>query len=191
LQPPFTGRLLLLRPSGHSIDSKRRGKGVFRRTFSQRCCLSFAFALLMLSLVAAAEAQQATGLIKETPEGEKWLAENYPPAELVRPNLLSVARLNSERLEQGLPMLSFEQMGDIALFGSEAVPGVGAPEGTAVPGDAPGVPQVVDNSELDAFPPIRSQGGIGSCTTWAVTYYQFTFETAMSRGWKPKTDGND
>ena len=31
------------------------------------------------------------------------------------------------------------------------------------------------NSDSIYFPPIGDQGGIGSCTAWATTYYQFTY----------------
>ncbi len=34
----------------------------------------------------------------------------------------------------------------------------------------------IDLSTSDYFPEIGSQGGIGSCTAWASTYYQFTYE---------------
>lgn len=36
-------------------------------------------------------------------------------------------------------------------------------------------PSRVDLSEEDAFPPIANQGGLGSCATFATTYYQFTY----------------
>ena len=42
-------------------------------------------------------------------------------------------------------------------------------------------PSRVDLSEDDAFPPIANQGGLGSCTTFATTYYQFTYAVNSDR----------
>lgn len=42
--------------------------------------------------------------------------------------------------------------------------------------DASQLPPSVDLSTSVYFPEIGDQGGIGSCTAWATTYYQFTYE---------------
>ncbi|MEW6517636.1 MAG: hypothetical protein AB1439_12120 [candidate division FCPU426 bacterium] len=52
------------------------------------------------------------------------------------------------------------------------------------------LPPEVDNSLLDAFPPIRSQVG-GSCQSWCTTYYQMTYMTALVKGWNAKTGTDD
>ena len=33
----------------------------------------------------------------------------------------------------------------------------------------------MDNSQSKYFPPIKSQGSVGSCVAWAETYYQFSY----------------
>lgn len=38
------------------------------------------------------------------------------------------------------------------------------------------VPSSCDNSDSPYFPEITSQGGVGACTAYATTYYQFTYE---------------
>jgi hypothetical protein len=45
------------------------------------------------------------------------------------------------------------------------------------------LPPVVDNSQLPYFPPIRSQGELGSCASFSTTYYTMTHMTALARGW--------
>lgn len=50
------------------------------------------------------------------------------------------------------------------------------------------LPKSVDLSLSDYFPCIRSQGQIGSCTAWASTYYQFTYEVAKLNSWNAKND---
>ena len=41
---------------------------------------------------------------------------------------------------------------------------------------ATNIPSAVDLSTSKYFPKIGSQGYIGSCASWATTYYQFTYE---------------
>ena len=43
------------------------------------------------------------------------------------------------------------------------------------------LPEKVDNSASEYFPVIGNQGGIGSCTCWAMVYYQFTYTYNRSR----------
>ena len=44
----------------------------------------------------------------------------------------------------------------------------------ALDGDSD-LPSKVDNSQSKYFPPIKSQGRVGSCVAWAETYYQFSY----------------
>ena len=44
----------------------------------------------------------------------------------------------------------------------------------ALDGDSD-LPSKVDNSQSEYFPPIKSQGSVGSCVAWAETYYQFSY----------------
>ncbi len=46
------------------------------------------------------------------------------------------------------------------------------------------LPSKVDNSDSEYFPEVDSQGSIGSCTAWALVYYQFTYEMNKSMGRK-------
>lgn len=38
------------------------------------------------------------------------------------------------------------------------------------------LPEIVDNSQSKYFPEVGNQGSMGSCVSWAQTYYQFTYE---------------
>jgi PKD repeat protein len=106
----------------------------------------------------------------------------------VRPSRLAIDRKNKENKEQGLP---------------EVDPGRGAKHGeetdihdanaaTVEPGaddlEALGAtsPTTVDNSLLPSFPPIGYQYE-GSCVGFAITYYQFSHETGLARGFNNKT----
>lgn len=72
--------------------------------------------------------------------------------------------------------------GDVALYA--------APSSETVALAAGELPRAVDNSELPAFPEIRSQGGIGSCMSFATAYYQYTHEVGLLAGWNNK-NSND
>ena len=45
------------------------------------------------------------------------------------------------------------------------------------------LPSSLDLSDSVYFPPIDNQGGVKSCTSWATTYYQFTYQVARMNGW--------
>ena len=50
------------------------------------------------------------------------------------------------------------------------------PDNQIVPFAAASLPSSVDLSTSPCFPPIGNQGSIGSCTAWASTYYQYSYE---------------
>ncbi|MBN1897348.1 MAG: chitobiase/beta-hexosaminidase C-terminal domain-containing protein [Spirochaetes bacterium] len=54
-----------------------------------------------------------------------------------------------------------------------------------------GLPSYVDNSTLQYFPPIRTQGSIGSCACFSTTYYQMTHMVGLLRGWDNKNGDNN
>ncbi|MCY1015825.1 Calx-beta domain-containing protein [Pyxidicoccus sp. MSG2] len=89
--------------------------------------------------------------------------------------------MNELRRARGERALS---MSTAAAVGEEVLgPGLRAPSGVA---SFAVLPSHVDNSVLDFFPPIRSQGSIGSCTAWATTYYQLSHTVALMYGWDAK-----
>lgn len=127
----------------------------------------------------------ATGLKDPTAAQEEWMRKNFPVIEKIRLNSLALERINAEREARGLTRLSGSDLGVAPLgleaaFGSEAVSISPAVTFSLDPYSV--LPSSVDNSLSSAFPPIRSQGSIGSCVAWATTYYQFTYETNLARG---------
>jgi hypothetical protein len=102
-----------------------------------------------------------------TPEEQAYLDEHVVEVTTVKPNALSVARALAEGFR----------------VGSASADG-------AQPRPAP-LPSAVDNSLLEYFPPIRSQGGQGSCTCWAACYYYGTFTQARDAGVDVSGGNND
>ncbi|MEJ5291999.1 MAG: PKD domain-containing protein [Candidatus Methanosuratincola sp.] len=126
----------------------------------------------------------ATGLKDPTADQEWWMKENFPVIERIRLNSLALERINAERAARGLAVLSGSDLGAVPL-GSEMVLASESALSTEfglLSDPYALLPSKVDNSLSPAFPPIRSQGAIGSCVAWATTYYQFTYETNLIRG---------
>jgi len=118
------------------------------------------------------------------------LNKYFPVIKKIRLNEIAFKRINAERAAKGQGQLSKAGL-DIAPLGQEAVFSATADAGASASGTGDtGLPGSVDNSALPAFPPIRSQGSIASCTAWATTYYQYTYETNLARG-RTASDGNN
>jgi len=146
--------------------------------------------LLALLVPAAVSAQPtgagseflfATGLNRPTAAQTDWMKKNMPVVQKIKLNSIALDRINAERQKKGLKNLSENDV-DVAPVGEESVFATsgGTSEETTTT-TASTLPGTVDNSLSSAFPPIRSQGGIGSCAAWATTYYQFTYENNLAR----------
>ncbi len=73
--------------------------------------------------------------------------------------------------------------------GTGALPREGKPQYTALDDKwnrSGELPDAVDLSETQYFPPIGDQGAVGSCVAWATTYYQFTYQVAQMKEWDAK-----
>ncbi len=141
----------------------------------------------------------ATGLKQPTKEDLEWMKENMIEVKKVLPNEIGLQRANKVRAEKGLKALG---KGKSVPKGQEVVPmstnlsaaasdsSISAATGIEAL-DITSLPTYVDNSQLQYFPPIRSQGGLGSCASFSTTYYQATYMTAMARGWNVKDDNDN
>ena len=117
----------------------------------------------------------ATGLILPTPEQEAAFKASHFKVIQIRPNQLALSRVNEHRRARGLPPLAEDLA---APRGREIVAVSGAGEAAIQSqayelqsGDLP----PVDNSKASHFPPIKTQGNLGSCACFATTYYQLTY----------------
>ncbi len=148
-----------------------------------------------ISLPASAdEDPHATGLRPPSVEQQAWDRAHMVVPQRIRLNPLGLTRVNARRSEKGLGRLA-PAAADISSFGDEVV---GTPEdhlrldglATESVSAAGSLPAAVDNSALKYFPPIRSQGSIGSCAQWAGMYYCFTHMNALARDWDAKNGGD-
>jgi C1A family cysteine protease/PKD repeat protein len=142
--------------------------------------LSFIAPLGAVLIICTAAFAQDTGLdhpagAKEPNEAQKQEMQ-LRQVKGVRANKVAIDRVNLERARKGLAPIP--TAGAAALGADELVTATSGTSGPVVGA----TPATVDNSTNAAFPPVGNQGGVGSCTCWATTYYQFSYETAFARG---------
>ena len=145
--------------------------------------------LLVLALAGPAgpqdgtEPPRATGLIPLTADQLERIAAEWPRVTRVGLNALGFERINKVREEKGKPALDALSIRPVG----EEVEGVLAAREASVLGAASNLelmgdlPVFVDNSLLRFFPPIRNQGSLGSCASFASTYVQMSYMTAFQR----------
>jgi len=129
---------------------------------------------------------QATGLILMTPEEVEAFRSTHPKVEKVLPNDIALERVNKARAKKGLPSLleagTVPRGKEIVSSDSRGVSGVDPLFSASL---------FVDNSTLPCFPVIRNQSPLGSCTTFATTYYQLTHMVGLIRTkWNNKNEDN-
>jgi C1A family cysteine protease len=125
-----------------------------------------------------------TGLIPHNADEIGQILTTWPRVEKVDLNWLGLERVNKVRTKKGKSRLAADL---IKPVGQDVVTSVGASGAvlrTSGLGDEPlgDLPVFLDNSDLIYFPPVRSQGSLGSCASFATTYYQFSYMTALERG---------
>lgn len=143
----------------------------------------------------ATQPVQATGLRPPTAAERVWMDRNLPVTRRVLPNALGLERINRHLRAKGQP----EVRAATVPVGSE-------PQSTGRAGIAGGMdlstaatkgavqatlPSAVDNSTLPSFPPVRSQGSIGSCAAFSTTYYAGTHMTGLARGWNNRDNADN
>lgn len=150
---------------------------------------------LFLSLPSFAdEDPHATGLRLPSPEHRSWERSHMIIPQRIKLNALGVSRINAERSRDGKEPLSLPAA-EVAPIGGEIEGATEEQNEIRPPPTGPAaapaaLPSAVDNSVLKYFPPIRSQGSIGSCAQWAGMYYCFTHMNALARDVDAKNGGD-
>jgi hypothetical protein len=126
----------------------------------------------------------ATGLTPPTEGDRRWMEKNLVRVGAVRFNELGLRRALAGTDATHLPRLPAP-----VPYGEEVVAAGATVQADPEP-DLP-LPDAVDNSLLPAFPPIRSQGSLGSCACFASTYYLMTHMTCLVRGCDAKNAPTD
>ncbi len=146
--------------------------------------------ILGLALAGVPRAQEsrvdgprATGLIPLDAAQIEEIVANWPRIARVGVNRLGFDRVNEVRAAKGKPPLDPLSVAPIGREVESALAGKAASIQTAAANAvlAGDMPVSVDNSKLRFFPPIRNQGSLGSCASFASTYVQLSYMTAFQR----------
>ncbi len=193
-----------MRTSFASFARRSRAEGPSRHQAQHQGAL----ALLAIAATAActalagqpnAPAYEENDLLFKAPDGEvvgtgakrpnaeqwAWGEQHMLKARRVKLNALGLARVNQHRQAREQEPLDASQV-EVAPLGAEAQ-STSANESSSAPGE---LPASVDNSALPYFPPIRSQGSLGSCAQFSAVYYTLTDMTALARNWDAKAGGD-
>ena len=138
-----------------------------------------------------------TGLIRPTEEARTNELKTLLKVKKVHLNKLGFERVNTHRVKKGMFKLekntSVPISGEIeAVVGETEMPAAAADSNLSVADSLPpgSLPSYIDNSQLKYFPPIRSQGSLGSCASWAGAYYAMTHMYAFARDLDAKNGGD-
>jgi len=142
----------------------------------------------------------STGLKPPTKDDIAWMDKNMLKTKHVKLNSLGLDRVNKEREKNNLKKIDKEKA---VRTGEETTSNVGVDVDSLTPES---IPPIVDNSGIitltdpnnnnatytnQFFPPIRSQGGQGSCAAFSTTYYQFSHMIALDRNWSENNSDNE
>lgn len=131
---------------------------------------------------------QGKGLIPFSDDQERQFRKEHKKIQKINLNQVGWQRVNDERKKKGYYQLGPEFIApkekDIEAYfveeGLSASPtstsGAGSTEALGV------MPAYVDNSKTQWFPPIRSQGSLASCVSFASTYTQLSYMVAFQKG---------
>lgn len=166
--------------------------------------MGLVLSLIVPAALAEVPAQELprTGLLPPSAEDLAWARKHLIIGRSVKLNALGLERINAAAAATGKPVISAAGL-NVVPFGSE-VEGLteeqeaaAAPTPTGKVGTADAtspvvplaLPAAVDNSLLNAFPPIGNQGGLNSCVPFSVTYYTLTHMVSLANGINAKAGG--
>lgn len=151
---------------------------------------SATLSMILGCLAAVAAGAEATGCRPPTPDERAWMDAHLIEVEAVALNRTALERVDAERLARGLPPVALAPVADGAEVRGRTVQARGGARALAPAPLAAALPVAVDNSTANAFPPVASQGSIGSCACFSTTYYTMTYMVARARGLDAKGGGS-
>ena len=153
--------------------------------------IMFLMMLILLGTRAQAAGHPATGLEDTDEEQFRKFINSIPEITKVHLNEEAIRAIREYEKENNLEMQELEcvKKGDEMEF-AENPTKVQSQENEDFKKLPYLIPTYHDVSIKDTFPPIKNQGKSGSCTAWAMGYYQMTNNLANIRGENAKTDSS-
>ena len=155
---------------------------------------SLVTALMLACAVPLASAvEHRTGYLPPTAAEKAWADANMIKVTSVLPNRLALQRVAAEQQNRtgfAAPITAVAADDGTEIMGVKGAAAAAPATNKLTASASMAYPRVVDNSAEAWFPPISSQGGLGSCASFSTTYYTMTSQVARLRGWNVKTDNN-
>ncbi|MFA5675586.1 MAG: C1 family peptidase [Christensenellales bacterium] len=131
--------------------------------------------------------QRRTGLVAPSERARELFEEHATAIGKILPNSEGLARINQARAEKGFsPFSSAYAAADGDEFISADAAGKENNKYLTILDNYSEIlgslPAAVDLSQTNYFPAVGDQGYIGSCASFATTYYAATYQTARKRG---------
>ncbi len=154
------------------------------------------FLIFFMGSISTAQAKEKqprfTGLPEMTAEELAWQNKHLLKVKKIKLNRLGMKRINKWRRGKGKRAFRSNEV-TLSVTGREMETAL---DENAVTDSSLSVPQAdfpgsVDNSQLQYFPPIRSQGSLGSCGSFSGAYYTMTYMLAKAKGFDAKNGGDD
>ncbi|WP_300455366.1 PKD domain-containing protein [Desulfobacula sp.] len=132
-----------------------------------------------------------TGLPELTKEELQWQNKHMLKVKKVKLNKIGLERVNQGRAKKGKGKIDEREV-DVVGIGSELEVVTGAASSIDLSSALPSAdyPGYVDNSQLQYFPPIRTQGSLNSCGVFSGTYYTMTHMYALTNNLDAKNGGD-
>ena len=153
---------------------------------SQKIFFLFISITFVFAGIAFGEELYPTGLLPPTEKELILMEKEWNKMDFVYPTDLAVDRANITREKARQPALEKDEI--MRQWRRNFEQAETELEASSLP-KAAQVPYV-DNSNLSAFPPIRTQGGLPSCVPFSINYYQLTHMVGIQRGWNNKNEKN-
>ena len=155
---------------------------------------SLVTALMLACAVPLASAvEHRTGYLPPTAAEKAWADANMIKVTSVLPNRLALQRVAAEQQNRtgfAAPITAVAADDGAEIMGVKGAAAAAPATNKLTASASMAYPRVVDNSAEAWFPPISSQGGLGSCASFSTTYYTMTSQVARLRGWNVKADNN-
>jgi C1A family cysteine protease len=155
---------------------------IFQRFSRIWLTLMLGFQFCFVSVAQELPGQERTGLRRPDASEVAWMRTNLVRTHKVLINPLAAQRIKSEAGNAGPTLLAVPYGNEIPVQNQPQLQSVTA---------SPVLPAYIDNSTLPSFPPVRSQGSIGSCASFSTVYYVGSHMLGLVRGFNNKNDADN
>jgi PKD repeat protein len=183
MKPYYTIALLIVLISGSAI---------FSRYFLESSLGEMSSVLNSASVGSLTFSEMfGTGAVRSSDALNAWEKNNIAETKSVRVNAVGLERINAYRINHGKKAVSSEDAGVVPVGQEVVITEKKNAKDKSIIDIVKDLPVSVDNSLLQYFPPIRSQGVLNSSAQFSPIYYTLTYMNAFAHDLDAKNGGDD